>query len=332
MAKTHRNAFTGQYYPESGFQLEAMGNDHVVEKYKDVLDAIPTHEQRVFVDGIADLPTDLREIYCKRMGNLLKKEPVARLTGRRGLFYELEHIAKIRESGLETIDFSTAGNIGQVTYNGYSKHAYLNARPDTELTSLVDCDVPISRDGKPHMYELKSYSRKLYGSLVSNRNQLLKYEQAVEDSVVEGATIQLQGRLDPQFLSWATSTRSTPSPVPHVEILYDLVLPSGATYITVLKTPEQVDGLRFENPEYEEELDKQVIEGLEAAKKDGSLSSILALRDFRDASAEMQLYMEDPMSIPSVEIYATYEGIWRFKIYDKLLAKGHDKSILPQHA
>ena len=60
------------------------------------------------------------------------------------------------------------------------------------------------------------------------RNQALKYQTAIERGVVSGATIEVRGRIDIDFLAWAMGTAiDDPGAVPDVEIVYTVDLPSG---------------------------------------------------------------------------------------------------------
>ena len=272
------------------------------------------------------------------------------------MVFELSRTNTLIDQGLEKIDFNL--EIPQeVEYQGFSKDAKdFNQEPNQKLKSDIDFDIPVARNGKPYVYEAKNYPRMQFGSLASQRNQMLKYQAAIEQGVVDGATVEIKGRIDPQFLKWAIGTNvAETGRIPDVEIIYTFELPSGTEYRFVLKRSGKNNGLGFQNegrsstPEAtlqkmkeaengryeelvgrfgsEEEIlnklaeDRKVINGIQRSVLDRSIIDIIASVNIENSSPELQPYADDPMKIKSADLFDEYEALRKESIYKKLLAK-----------
>ena len=269
------------------------------------------------------LPERLHSGYLKRYEDAIANpNVVSGATTIKGLLFEVSRICKVIEEGKEEIDFGLMDEPLDVTYFGFPKKgADMTLPPHKELTSSIDIDVPISRDGEPYVYETKSSTRRSYGALPEQRNQLLKYQTATETGQINGATIELNGIIDPEFLTWATGNGIDDlGPIPNVEIVYTLPLPSGGEYRFVLKRGSGDSGLQFENPQFEDPRDRQVIRGVHKAILDRSIINLLTEKP-QGAPEALQPYIDDPLSIDSLEVYDEFDNFNKQTMYQRLSNK-----------
>ncbi|PKL37087.1 hypothetical protein CVV38_04355 [Candidatus Peregrinibacteria bacterium HGW-Peregrinibacteria-1] len=298
---------------------------------------IPTDEAEAFKAYWRRLPQRERLSYL----NLLKsafskrdKDPVAVLTSFRGALFELSRREILERQGLEEIEEFDDPIV--VEYLGYDKKAdaggtfdkppYKHLGGDEKGDIQIDVG-GISRGGKPYVYETKSATRKRYGGehgrgeSVSSRNQALKYQRAIEEGKVAGATIELTGRIDSDFLKWAMgSDVASKGAVPDVEIIYSLLLPSGKEYRFVLKGG--ANGLKFANESDDFTVeDRSVIAGLSEAVKD---KSIIHLLQDGNISTDIEHplvtaeHIADPSVIRDINIYNAYYEMRNRSIWEKL--------------
>lgn len=269
------------------------------------------------------LPEQLHGGYLKRYEDAIANpDAVSGITKVKGLLFEVSRICKVINEGKESVDFGLMDEPPKVTYLGFPKKgADMTLPPHKELTSSIDIDVPISREGEPYVYEAKSSTRRSYGALPEQRNQLLKYQTATETGQIKGATIELNGIIDPEFLAWATGDGIDDlGPIPNVEIVYTLPLPSGGEYRFVLKRGSGNSGLQFENPQFEDPRDGQVIKGVHKAILDRSIVSLLTAKP-QGASEELQPYIDNPTSIDSPEVYDEFDSFYKQTLYQRLSDK-----------
>jgi hypothetical protein len=285
---------------------------------------IPSDQDRQEFDALIDVvPEAYQGDYFRRLRGVLgNKSEVASQGGVRGILSELRRINSVMEAGKETVDFELAGKIGEVTYQGYSKHANPFEAPDKMIEkSPIDSDVPIARGGEPYIYEVKSYMKWPYGSEIANYNQALKYQNAIDQHVAAGASIQIQGRLDADFMRWAQGDSQVQAHIPDVEMLYSLQLPSGRLHTIVLKEGIPGEGLQYVNEPVSDRVDQEVAESLERARADGSIVDILTAEDYVQVPPELAPYIANPRTIPTPELFALYKQVWQTALYDRLLAR-----------
>lgn len=225
-----------------------------------------------------------------------------------GVLFELSRIAKVSQQGLETILFGSEATEA-VHYDGYvSGETDFSVKRRKPKQSKVSSDVPIVRavldeNGneilKPYIYEAKAYPRMAYGASADSRNQILKYQKAVESGIAAGATIEIKGRIDPTFLKWLMGESIVErGAAPDVEVIYALELPSGAEYRFVLNGGRQQQGLKFlnEHEAYSAE-DQEVVSGIFRAIVDHSVIGILAGNDVDSPSEALQPLLADPYNL-----------------------------------
>jgi hypothetical protein len=316
-------------------------------------------ELHVLRSILPELPQKRRDAYTARLqAGLADTHEVAGMTGIQGVLFELSRIDALERQGLEKFDFD-AGDLNDVSYNAFDKkETSFDHAPTKNVSRAMEIDIPILREGKPYVYEVKSYPRMPFGSTAAQRNQLLKYQAAVEQDLVAGASVELRGRLDADFLRWATGTSvGEEGALSDVELLYTFELPSGLEYRFDLNRPSKpgAEGLRFQNEgmsvtpeatlrdmrEKEPERlrllverfgnevvlleklkrDRQVIQGIQRARLDKSIIGILCKIDLPEASEALGAHLHDPMTIDSMELYREYENLRHESIYHNLLEK-----------
>lgn len=318
--------------------------DKLFEKL-DSTDQIPSVDAEQFKTYWHRLPFKQKKGYLDLLKQALNRrsDPVAVLTGFKGALFELSRKDILEQQGLEILEEYDTPIV--VPYLGYdkSKPGEFSNPPNKHLggdTNKGDIHIDvqgISRDGKPFVYETKSATRKCYGAEYGNaesvaaRNQLLKYQQAINDGKIAGATVEVTGRVDYDFLVWAVGAGiASEGAVPDVEILYNLTLPSGREFRFVLK--KGTNGLKFENSRSDYTVDdKIVIRGLAHALRD--LSIIKILQDVNiptevDHPLVTAAHIADPPSIRDVEVYAAYHEMRTKNILELL----EDKAIDPDEA
>ena len=322
---------------------ETKLNEKANEKSKDLFalldtkNQIPTEEAEQFKKYWHHLPANLKLGYLNQLkGALLKdRDPVGILTGFRATLFELSRKDILDRQGLEEM-----GEFNEpitVEYLGFDKANPNFARPPHKILGGsekgdIQIDVHgIMRDGKPLVYETKSFTRKLYGheygdgESVSARNQLLKYQKAIEIGKIAGATVEIKGRLDYAFLAWAAGENvSSQGAVPDVEIIYNFPLPSGKEFRFVLKRGRG-KGLQFENEGSDYSIeDKIIIRGLARSIRDKSITSILQdiniPPDF-DHPLVKQEHIDNPQEIRDVDVYNAYDNLRKTNIWKRLKGK-----------
>lgn len=206
--------------------------------------------------------------------------------------------------------------------------------PVQKRKSEVDIDVPIKRKNKkgenvPYIYETKAYPRRIFGKMISNYNQLLKYDEAVNQGLADGISVEIEGRIDPDFLKWAAGASIEDlGAIPSVEIIYNLPLPSGNEYRFVLKRTKKENGLAFRNNDkkYTDD-DKKIIAGIQKGIIDKSIFGILSELNSEDFSENIKQYVANPGLIDDAKTYYQYEKQYKETLWKKLLNKSQEGKI-----
>lgn len=304
--------------------LDAAKNSETNQRISNLLSRVSAEERDDLPALFAAVPEGTQAKYAKTIeGALNNPDEIATRTAIRGAAFELSRSKIIMEQGLEQISFDLQIP-ERIHFIGYTKKDDFDAEPSKEYDSAIELDVPITRDGRPYVYETKSYPRMQLGSLPAQRNQLLKYQAAIDQGIVEGATLEVKGRVHPRILEWAAGDATSEGYAPDVEIIYDMELPSGAEYRFVLKQPRKGNGLKFRNgddsitPE-----DKRVIDGIQKAVADGSIIDIISSVDIENPPEELLPHLDNPMTIKTTRLFDEYERLRKASIFKKLTEKAN---------
>jgi hypothetical protein len=212
------------------------------------------------------------------------------------------------------------------------------ADEDTPLRArnltIVD-NFTIYKDEQPFIYKAKYTPVRQFGEIDKDnkdphfdRNQLLKYNEAIKKGLICGAAVEIRGLISPEFLDWACGTDVFErSDIPHVQLIYNMPLPSGAEYrFTFKKTVYLEEELMIENdPSQFTQEDLEVIKGIENALSSGNQFQLTEIMSgegvFKDKGSLTQQFQsfacpakEDQLKDP--EYYDNYLammrlGIWR---------------------
>lgn len=275
--------------------LERFLSDKEITKLEQLLECIP--ERR-------------RDEYLKRIsGSIQRSGPVNGFSRVQGVLFELLNMEEVMNQGLETIDFGVA-DLPEVEFLGYKKADNLSISPTTRLSSKIDFDIPLKRSDKLYVLELKNYPRMRFGESAEARNQLLKYQAAICQGIVVGATIEIKGRIHPSFLDWITSGY-----IPDVEVVYLIELPSGAWYRFVIKPSKNENGLNFTNQASYSEEDKEIIDGVEKVIYENRAIEVVKGIGVKNVPEDLSSYIINPREIRDLAILKRCLPIWQKAIW-----------------
>lgn len=234
---------------------------------------------------------------------------------------------------------------------GYLSYRDEDAAPTTKPLTIID-NFTIRKDDKPFIYKAKYTPVRRFGEIDPNAqdshydyNLLLKYNEAVEQGLICGAAIEIRGLIDPHFIDWACGTSVFErGDIPHVQLIYNMPLPSGAEYRFTFKKAETLaEELDIANKSdtYTAE-DMAVIHGIQNALRTGNqlqLNEIMTGQSVfsqkGDLKSEFQQFScplrEAELSDPTfydnyLEIMKT--GIWRRAANIKPEFYNHDKDTI----
>ncbi|MBP9864189.1 hypothetical protein KBC54_01920, partial [Patescibacteria group bacterium] len=229
-----------------------------------------------------------------------------------GLLFEVSRLDILHSQGLEQV------YVGQPPAMDITYEAR-NGKRVTKAPVLPDAF--IQREDGLYAYEAKFLPRMPYGSTDGHHDQIAKYQAAIEQKKITGATVELRGRIDPNFLKYVCGSGiEDPGPVPDVEIIYTLPLPSGAEYRFPLKRIQTMNGLKFANEDkrYTPE-DHHIIAGVQRALQDRTIIEIISSPQV--STPELQPFLADPMKIPTSELYDTFQQEVLANVHQRLLDK-----------
>lgn len=296
----------------------------------DDAEQIPENEREKFKEIYFALPKKLRKRYLGYLRYSLRaKNPVHVLTKFRAYLFELTRRELVLSQELEAMEEHEHEPI-LVEYLGYETnqkdftkppHKPLGGNNFGDIENDVD---GLTRNNKIYLYETKLMAIKVYGKeygrheAAKSRNQLLKYQTATTQGKIAGATIEIRGVVDTEFFDWMHRADT----VPDLEVIYSLVLPSGAEYRFVLKEGKG-DGLRFQNDSdtfSEEDLD--VVKGIEAALAgdDEVLKMSVSEINLSEGVRDTMLHENDidrPYEIDTLEKYHEYHNLRLRRIWER---------------
>lgn len=297
---------------------------------------IPREKERErFVQLLAALPSEqLKKKYLGVLEHCLQKPNEVKITtGIQGLIFELTRVEQLQEQKLESVAWDATVNGGKEKYQALDTKAGKDGAVTADIPTvekpigMLQLDVPMIRKGddgveRVFVYETKYMPRMQYGSDIVQRNQVLKYQRAVELGLAAGAAVEVSGRIDPEFLKWAMgSAIDDPGSIPDVEIIYTLPLPSGKEYRFPLKRAKRDSGnLRFFNHDRSyTPADRHVIAGIQNALKDKNKMLILKVltgTNIDNPSEALAAHLNNPQEITDLAVFEEYEqkrleGIYR---------------------
>ena len=286
----------------------------LLESTNTILSQLTDDERRNFESLFARVPPEAEEKYARQIAAALGgADEVAIKTGKDGAAFELSRAATTIQQGFEIVDFTVKAP--KVSFLGHRRRGKPSEKPDVQhVDTPIELDIPIIRSssGKVYVYEVKCCRRKYYGNRPEYRNQLLKYQAAIDQGLIDGATIEIKGRLYAGLLDWAKTY------APNVEIIYALDLPSGAEYRFVLKAAENGNGLRFVNAEIAPANEK-IVEGIKKAIADGRIFDIIVNTPIQGASEELAPFIDRPGYITSLTLLEEFVERWKESIYRALI-------------
>lgn len=170
-----------------------------------------------------------------------------------------------------------------------------------------------------------------YGQDNFHLDRLYEMEELCRFRDIKGGSLELTGRVSPKFLNWLTGELSEGrDPIPSIEIIYVLRLPSGADYRFLLKSSARFD--EKHNPPLDSYAieDQEVIEGLGIHFLDPyNKHSMKILSDFNvpDFPEDLHTYCQSPEKIFDLDIYRRMRKSWDESLIHQLLeGRGHHKT------
>jgi hypothetical protein len=294
--------------------------------------AIPNVADRVeFKKQLAQIPEGQRQGYESILERAVKNpNEVARTTAVRGVTFQMSRLNRTMSQGLETV-IADPVDSEPVAYRGFSKKAANLAEPPLETKkSPIQFDIALQRENAaPYAYEVKSSPRMLYGEETQQLNQVLKYQQAIDNGTISGATIEVTGRVSPDLVHWLNGKNvGDASAAPDVEVLYSMPLPSGADYTFILKRAQGDNGLKFTNDDkvYTPE-DKKIIAGAYKAIQDRTIGDIISGTHLDNAPDTLAAYAHNPMTIEHLNEFNQYDAVRQENIWAKLDAKNNSDRV-----
>lgn len=295
---------------------------------------IPTHSSLLteYNSLIEAVPKPIRKRYVRRLMSLTKGhvDERVKMQNLSGVVFELKRIKEMLARPDVVVDFSI--DPFQMEFEGFDEWTRWDhivnengeniRKPRQKLTHDLEIDVPLrlkSDPGKPYIYEVKDAQGSKYGSHNPSKrvNQLLKYDAAVATGVASGATVEIKGRIGEEILTWIMSPKN---PLPNVEVVYTMLLPSGEEYRFVLK-PSSSASLKLESQDgqYKNTQDDKVIRGIKIAMahKDRALVRKILSHFTQDDFEEDVPFLNAPDKVRNFEDLANYQYEIAAKIWER---------------
>ncbi|MBX7143288.1 MAG: hypothetical protein K1X79_02445 [Oligoflexia bacterium] len=162
-----------------------------------------------------------------------------------------------------------------------------------------------------------------FGALPHTKEEMLARQLDIEQGRLVRATVNVSGRIDPGFLAWAQGAGVlSAGPIPDVEILYTLRLPSGAPYTIALKesrrgSQAEPNPLHLYKPE-----DWETVRHLgNYMLNPGNRARLEIFCDFRGAAAQAAQTMPKVIdNAEDVKAYLALREQWTKGVHQELLA------------
>ncbi len=161
-----------------------------------------------------------------------------------------------------------------------------------------------------------------YGSYELHQKFLESRQQMVEKGEVAQVSVEISGRIDPAFLAWARGSGSRDlGPVPDVELIYALELPSGANYRFILKEARGYTQKPENDRSSYTPQDHEVLAGLGYYLSSPQVRMASELfTTFRDEDFEPGILplLEHPWTIDSLRSFMDLERGWVRSLHEQL--------------
>ncbi len=303
------------------------------ERLNRLMPQLPRAAAQVVLDQL--LPTALKQT-----------DPVSFEKHALGVWFTMSRVNALLKSGDETINVERGKVLVDNPHN-YEFEAYMGTdgppMPVHRRISIEDI-FTIFRDGKPFIYKAKYHPARQFGAVEKftvgekesernayhDHNQLLKYQAAIDHGLISGAAMEIRGRIDLDFLEWACGTNVfNPGAVPDVQIIYNMMLPSGAEYrFTLKKASDPSKELNVENDRSSYTADDEaVIKGLDIALENPSQWEVYKLVSGHDVVKSTPLSkkfndvsVNTPDSIRDPALFAEYNRVLREGLWDRARA------------
>jgi hypothetical protein len=320
------------------FEESQLDYGRTLQRYEDLRNSLP----REFVKKkfTQDYPGNSDQM-------LTHKDQKNKMQTMMGAIFEMERINEMRNNPNVAVDFSLTDTF-KVAYVGYDEKAKWNKvlkqmgsrfkvrPPHREIIGPLELDVPIRLKGKeavPYVYEVKDYRMDTWGSpFLRTINQLLKYNSAVQNGQVSGATVEVKGRIAENLLHWIYSKNDH---LPNVEIVYTMPLPSGKEYRFILKPSNGSSRLGLETDLIKDatDEDRRVMMGIRTTLRKGGrnlMADVLTKFEGDDLPEGDEDISTNPRHIDRFSNLVRYQYLFNSTIWNRF-EKIATEGIPPQY-
>lgn len=243
--------------------------------------------QRV-IDTMQRLPDEARAPFIKRLRNANRQHNAVEFEKHAlGVWLAMARLETLLADPNENLKMEsrplTIGDKNGPTFNTFSD----GSEPQFRRAIIIDDHFTIERGGLPFIYKTKYTPTRMFGSHDAegkdphyDQNQLLKFDAAVSKGLISGAAVEIRGLIDPECLNWACGASVFDrSPIPNVQLIYNLVLPSGAEYRFTLKKCEDPSCELQVTNDYSQytDDDMSVVRGIENATQSANQLQIIEI-------------------------------------------------------
>lgn len=174
-----------------------------------------------------------------------------------------------------------------------------------------------------------------YGRFPHTRDQLEQAQMQIEQRAITQFSQKIAGRIDKNFLAWiAGSVNEGHDPIPDVELLYSIPLPSGRDHTFVLKAARSYSCREHVNTDDYPPEDRDVVRALTSHFLNPyHKRSMALLTDFRldDYGEDLHSHLNHPESIHSLEKYRQLREAWDHSLRLQILESGSTSYQIKAH-
>lgn len=269
-----------------------------------------------------------------------------------GVAFAMQRVIKMFEDGENNFISLSSERLRIAPENVYfTTYGDDNITPTQRPLKITD-NFTLERNGGPFIYKAKYTPVRQFGAVEDDErephydyNQMLKYNEAIEQGLISGAAIEIRGLIDPDFLNWALGASVIErSDVPHVQLIYNMPLPSGAEYRFTLKKAQSYSAeldVTNDTSGYTK-ADKAVVQGIENALRSQDQVQLIEILSGQsvfahkgDLKAEFKQF-SCPIHEAELKDPAFYDnylqtmrmGIWKRALRIKPETYNHDKDTV----